>query len=93
MTTGRAVALPAWTSPATATPASTVTHGCAWIQLDDSTSFATLVAAKTTPPLAGRMKVCTASLTESTAGILSSTISASSSATPMPIAHQLDIHS
>ena len=36
----------------------------------------------------GRMKVCTASLTVSTAGILSRTTSVSSSTTPMPMAHQ-----
>ena len=92
-TTGRVVALPAWTSPATATPASTLTQECSCTHVDDSRSAAALLAANTRPPVAGRMKVWIASLTVSTAGTLSSTISARSSTVPMPIAHQLDIHS
>ena len=40
----------------------------------------------------GRMKVCTASLTVSMAGILSSTTSVSSSTAPMPMAHHDSIH-
>ena len=42
--------------------------------------------------MVGRMKVCTASLTVSTAGTLSTTTSVSSSADPIPIAHHDSIH-
>ena len=90
-TTGRAAAFPACTSPDTMTPRTMPTHGCSAIHTDWSTSSAAAVAAKISPPMAGRMKVCTASLTVSTAGILSSTTSLSSSREPMPIAHQLSI--
>ena len=40
----------------------------------------------------GRMNVCTASLTVSTAGTLSTTTSVSSRAAPIPIAHHDSIH-
>ena len=52
---------------------------------------AAAVAAKTRPPMLGRMRVCTASLTVSTAGILSSTTSVSRSTAPIPMAHPLSI--
>lgn len=45
------------------------------------------------PALAGRIAVCTTSLTVSTTGTLSSTTSTSSSTAPMPMAHHDSIHS
>ena len=63
------------------------TQGCSVIHVDRSTSSAAEVAAKTRPPMLGRMNVCTASLTVSIAGILSRTTSVSSSTAPTPMAH------
>ena len=62
------------------------------IHVLDSMFSAAWVAAKMTPPIAGRMTVWIVSLTVSIAGILSSTTSARSRTVPIPIAHQLSIH-
>jgi hypothetical protein len=78
LTRGRAVALVAWTTPATTTPSRTPTQGCCCIQVELSAWEAAVVAAKMTPPTVGRTRVWMASLTWSTTATLSRTSSATS---------------
>ena len=75
------------------TPRTTETQGFSFIHVELSSSEAAVDAAKMSPPMLGRMKVWMVSLTVSTAGTLSRTTSASSSAAPMPMAQLLSIHS
>ena len=51
-------------------PRTTPTHGLSAVQVDSSAFSAAEVAATISPPMLGRMKVWTASLIVSTAGIL-----------------------
>jgi len=89
LTSGLAVALAAWTAPATTTPSSTATHWCCCIQVEASACPAAADAAKITPPTAGRTSVWTTSLRWSTTGTLSRTTSASSSTATTPSAQPL----
>ena len=74
--------LTVWTLPATSSPQIIRRTGLTFVAEP-------ALAAKRTAPAVGRMKVCTASLTWSTAGILSATASIRQSTVSKPMVHQL----